>query len=358
MSFRELGIPASDVTVSLTAFNVVRDMRDVSVPAAALMGPVPAGRELFHAPVFAFLIEHSITKRRIMFDLGPRKDQENTAPLIAEMLKTQFSMPVDRDITEQLVDYGVDLESISAAIWSHAHFDHTADISKFPASTELVFGSATNMVSHIVDPRSHLVESDVNGRKLAPINFDESPLEIGGFKAHDFFGDGSFYVLDVPGHLAGHVCGLARVTPTSFVFLGGDSCHHPGMLRPTAELHRHFPCPGAILAAARRSVSTTHFPPPDAAGEFDLAARTTPMLDVSEEGIYEDKPTARSSIARMGGFDANKDVFVALAHDESLVDVVGPFPASLNAWQEKGWKDRVTWAFLDETNPAFRFNVK
>lgn len=23
--------------------------------------------------------------------------------------------------------------------------------------------------------------------------------EIGGFKAHDFFGDGSFYLLDVPG---------------------------------------------------------------------------------------------------------------------------------------------------------------
>ena len=130
------------------------------------------------------------------------------------------------------------------------------------------------------------------------------------------------------------------------------------MLRPTAELHRHFPCPGAIVAAARRSVSTTHFPPPDAAGEFDLAARTTPMLDVSEEGVYEDKPTARSSIAMMGGFDANRDVFVALAHDESLVDVVGPFPASLDAWQAKGWKDRVTWAFLDETNPAFRFNVK
>jgi hypothetical protein len=79
------------------------------------------------------------------------------------------------------------------------------------------------------------------------------------------------------------------------------------------------------------------------------------MLEVPEDGYYEEPPRARASIAKIGDFDANKDVFVVLAHDESLVDVVGPFPASLDAWQEKGWKSQVTWVFLDEKNPAFRF---
>lgn len=38
------------------------------------------------------------------------------------------------------------------------------------------------------------------GRKLVPLDFDaKTPLVIGGFKALDFFGDGSFYILDVPG---------------------------------------------------------------------------------------------------------------------------------------------------------------
>ncbi|KAJ7790702.1 hypothetical protein B0H14DRAFT_2938448 [Mycena olivaceomarginata] len=351
--------PTSDATVSLTAFNVVTDMRDVSAPAEGLFQPIPAGRESFNVPVFAFLVEHVTTGRRIMFDLGPRKDQENSAPPFPEMIKAGlFTMPVDRDITEQLVDNGVDLKSISAVIWSHTHFDHTGDISKFPASTELVFGPATSTVTHLEDPESHLVDSDINGRKMVHLNLDERPLEIGGFKAHNYFEDGSFYVLDVPGHRAGHICALARVTPTTFVFLGADSCHHPGMLRPTAKLHRHFPCPGELLAAARRSVSTTHFPPPDAAGDFDLAARTKPMLDVAEDGIYEDKPTVRASITKMGDFDANKDVFVFLAHDESLVDIVGPFPVLVNDWKAKGWKDRSTWVFIDEANPAFRFNDK
>jgi hypothetical protein len=49
---------------------------------------------------------------------------------------------------------------------------------------------------------------------------------------------------------------------------------------------------------------------------------------------------------------------VFLAHDESLVDTVGPFPVLVNEWQAKGWKERSTWAFLDEGNLAFRFNVK
>jgi hypothetical protein len=148
------------------------------------------------------------------------------------------------------------------------------------------------------------------------------------------------------------------VTPTTFVFLGGDSCHHAGMLRPTSALHQHFPCPGELLASTRRSVSPTAFPPPDAAGQFDLAAHTTPLLDLVENGAYEDPPVARKSITKIGDFDANKDVFVFLAHDESLVDTVGPFPVLVNEWQAKGWKERSTWAFLDEGNLAFRFNVK
>ncbi|KAJ6584952.1 hypothetical protein B0H19DRAFT_1249867 [Mycena capillaripes] len=358
MSFQELGIPTSEATVSVKAFNVVSSQSAVSVPAHPFMKPVLPGRETLRCPVLAFLVEHVPTGRRVMFDLGLRKDIENAAPFVAEVFKSgRGVMPVDRDIVEQLADDGVNLNSISAVIWSHAHFDHTGDMSKFPASTDLVFGAAMVTETHAVNPKSTLLGSDLAGRKLVPLNFDESSLEIGGFKAHDFFEDGSFYVLDVPGHLGGHVSALARVTPSSFVFLGGDACHHPGMFRPTAKLHRHVPCPGELLAATRLSVSAGHFPPPDAVGQFDLATRTTPLLDVVENGLYEDVPTTRASIAKMTDFDANEDVFVMIAHDETLVDLVGPFPASLNAWQAKGWKSRATWAFLDEENVAFRFSV-
>ncbi|KAF8208917.1 hypothetical protein K438DRAFT_294740 [Mycena galopus ATCC 62051] len=70
MSFHQLGIPASNATVSLKAFTVALDMRAVSGPANILMQPVLAGFEAFHAPVFVFLVEHVATGKRVVFDLG------------------------------------------------------------------------------------------------------------------------------------------------------------------------------------------------------------------------------------------------------------------------------------------------
>jgi hypothetical protein len=145
------------------------------------------------------------------------------------------------------------------------------------------------------------------------------------------------------------------------VLLGADTCHHPGILRPTSRLHKHFPCPGELLAAARLSVtvSPAHLHKPPADGQFDLASRTTPLLDVAENGYFEDPASARESIDKLGEFDANRDVFVVLAHDNSLGPVIrqgaAAYPVLLDEWQAKGWKEEVTWAFIDEKNPAFRF---
>jgi hypothetical protein len=63
--------------------------------------------------------------------------------------------------------------------------------------------------------------------------------EVADFPAHDFFGDGSFYLLDTPGHAIGHLGALARTTTNrdTFIFMGGDLSHHGGQLRPSKYLH-------------------------------------------------------------------------------------------------------------------------
>lgn len=59
-----------------------------------------------------------------MFDLGPRKDPENFAPALVNMLeKDQVQLFVAKDITEQLTENGIPLESIGAVIWRQA-FQH------------------------------------------------------------------------------------------------------------------------------------------------------------------------------------------------------------------------------------------
>ncbi|KAJ8096389.1 hypothetical protein PM082_011551 [Marasmius tenuissimus] len=351
----DITIPQSTSTVSVQAFDILASGSGVS--ADPFMEPVLPGRDIMECPAYAFLIEHS-SGRRIMFDLGIRKDQENLAPTLKAGLANykHSSMKVDKDIVEQLTEGGVALESIDTAIWSHTHLDHTGDMSKWPSSTKLVVGPGTDRRGYPTVPDAVLLDSDFAGREVEELKFSDSGLKIGGQPAFDFFNDGSFYLIDMPGHCAGHIAALARVKQDSFILLGGDTCHHPGQIRPNPHIHKSYPCPGHLLEATRKSVSAEHFATPGAT-EFDLTKRETPLLSVPPPpSAYADQQVSIKSQRALSVFDAHKDIFVMAAHDLTLVGIVGLFPEKLNDWKEKGWKEQSIWAFLDEKNRAFRFS--
>lgn len=72
-----------------------------------------------------------------------------------------------------------------------------------------------------------------DGRFFDPANATENWEELAGpwapfgpfEKAMDFFEDGSFYVIQAPGHLPGNLCAAARVQGGDWVLLGSDCCH-------------------------------------------------------------------------------------------------------------------------------------
>ena len=66
-------------------------------------------------------------------------------------------------------------------------------------------------------------------RVLAPSDFS---ARVGPFpRAHDFFGDGSLYVLDAAGHCTGHVNVLARTSRAgAWLLLAGDAAHDVRLL--------------------------------------------------------------------------------------------------------------------------------
>jgi hypothetical protein len=73
-------------------------------------------------------------------------------------------------------------------------------MSLFPSSTEIVVGPGFKAAPQLLPgypavAESPVRESDFAGRTLREIDFAASSLDIGGYKAHDFFGDGSFYLL-------------------------------------------------------------------------------------------------------------------------------------------------------------------
>ncbi len=56
-------------------------------------------------------------------------------------------------------------------------------------------------------------------------------------RAHDYFGDGSLYLIDAVGHLAGHINVLARTSETgSWIYLGSDTAHDKRLLTGEKEV--------------------------------------------------------------------------------------------------------------------------
>jgi hypothetical protein len=126
--------------------------------------------------------------------------------------------------------------------------DHVGNMKTFPGSVKLIVGpgfKSNFTTGYPTNKDSPLLDADWEGRELVEIEF-KSELEIGGFKANDYFGDGSFYLLNAPGHTVGHLCGFARVSKGSndqedtFVLIGGDACHHGETLKFSDQYLHHF----------------------------------------------------------------------------------------------------------------------
>jgi len=233
-------------------------------------------------------------------------------------------------------------------------------MSKFDNSTELIIGSETDTMTYPTFPNASLLASDLAGRKVTKIDFTTANLTFsGGLKAIDYFGDGSFYLVNTPGHLPGHLTALARVTPTSFISLGGDTFHHAGEARPRPEFQKNFPCPAHLLEETKTSISTDFFwSPKSRDGAFDIPSRSQQLFATSDlpDSFYADPVTSAVSNEKLATFDADPDILVLVAHDLSLREFIPYYPAYLNDWKETNFKERTVWNFVDKTNPAFAFS--
>lgn len=205
------------------------------------------------------------------------------------------------------------------------------------------------MPGYPTDPDSRTLDTDFEGRNVVEIEFSDD-FKIGQYQAHDYFGDGSFYILNVPGHATGHISALARTTKDTFAFLGGDVCHFGGSFRPT----QYAPMPEQIPTGTPLDPSRFSLPCPcstfTACHPNKGRERTSPYYQVSDaaDSWYVEPPVAQTSVNALVEFDAHPDVFVCIAHDEALGKICDFFPdATINDWQKKGWKQNGRWGFLN-----------
>ncbi|CAK7225360.1 hypothetical protein SEUCBS140593_005878 [Sporothrix eucalyptigena] len=381
-----LDIPKSTHTVSVS---VIDSTSDIIVPNAFFLQPQVPGFETMRARSVFFLIEcpsdNGGPPRRILFDLGTRADWATglspaTLASLQPMttLKTSTGEPageitVEKDAHTILKEGCLEPDSIEAIIWSHAHVDHTGNPALFGQNTGLVigpgFGSCTcnsgpgsddhdhektdqALQPHIfpgypADPESLLLESDYKGRNLRELTsaeFDRAGITIAGLRALDYFGDGSFYLLDTPGHSPGHLCGLARVQEDHFILMLGDGIHHMAELRPNP----YKPLPQKYVDSKLLS----HFP--EGAPDKALFRPAGPK----GASMHLDPDQAAVIIAKLQVLDAHSNVFAVAAHDghvfAALVDAhkdgePALFPSgTVNDFVARGYVEKTQWTFLKD----------
>ncbi|KAL2697684.1 hypothetical protein AAEP93_011588 [Penicillium crustosum] len=154
------GLSSSESCVRVRVIDTTTNM---VCQARAFLQPEMDGHEHLTLKTFCFLIEHENLNRKILFDLGARTDLESFAPRLQEMIEG-IEVTVDEAVHTTLENAGIALDSIDTIIWSHWHWDHIGDCSKFPPGTKIIVGPGFKKTFRLGWPKnldSFLLASDL-----------------------------------------------------------------------------------------------------------------------------------------------------------------------------------------------------
>lgn len=111
----KIRLPSGDKTMSVKMINPVNFGPAI---LQRFMAPAVPGLETFEtSPSLCFLLEHP-SGRKMVWDLGIRKDYHNYAPEIASYLPTtNYKIQVTKNVIDILEDNGVHAIDIEAVVW-------------------------------------------------------------------------------------------------------------------------------------------------------------------------------------------------------------------------------------------------
>ncbi|GAT73253.1 metallo-beta-lactamase domain protein [Microbacterium sp. HM58-2] len=207
----------------------------------------PRGVRQFPSGVFLY---DAPDGRRVLFDTGYATGDWGAGwrGAVYRRLLPPMVDEVD-DVAAQLEADGVEPASVTHVVLSHLHPDHVGGVRRFPSAT---FVLTEGTLRTLADPRPRtgvltgLLPAwfETAARTvLDPDDFRTTDVAGVPLRAADLLGDGSYLVLDLPGHADGHVGALIeeRVLLAGDAAWGSDLLEEAGRMRTLPRLVQHDP---------------------------------------------------------------------------------------------------------------------
>lgn len=186
--------------------------------------------------------------RRVLFDTGYATGEWHAGWRGAAyrcLLPPKIS-PAD-DIGRQLTEDGVDPASVTHVVLSHLHPDHIGGVSRFPhAQFVISAGQRRSLLrprlrSGILTGLLPTWWDDARNIVLEPDSFRVTKVAGVSVSVADLFDDGSYLIVDLPGHADGHIGALVdgRVLLAGDAAWGGDLLDASDDLRAITRAVQH-----------------------------------------------------------------------------------------------------------------------
>ncbi|KAJ7112808.1 Metallo-hydrolase/oxidoreductase, partial [Mycena crocata] len=199
----------------------------IQLPVDLIMEGEP--RTYRACPSLSFYLKHSASDRHFIFDLGLRRDWESYPPEVKAHYANLMPCVVPQSVEESCKKGGLSPAEIEAVVISHLHFDHIGDCTPFSKARFFLGGEGKASLDdgYPGNPKAHYLTASTPADRTTFLNSEDFNTSVGPFPhAVDYFGDGSVYIIDTPGHCAGHITVLARSSSDgSWMYLGGDVAH-------------------------------------------------------------------------------------------------------------------------------------